>query len=638
MARYWLAQGVAIVSLLGSVAVAGSVSSQKPKPVASIKKQSKEKALVWHFERADIRVVTDAVAHMMKRTILLSPDVHGTITLVTENPLPISELFKAYLSELASLHYALVDLGPNLQKVLPSSQAKQYAVPLSSKQGQGVVTDVVPLSRVKAYALVPTLRPLLDEWGSLSAISSSNALLITGSRHAVQTVKRLALAMDEQETAQTDLVACQYADASQVAQVIRSMMEKAGTKGEYNGVTITVDSDSNTVILHGKKKILPAVKRLVKQLDLLKANGMPASEVIPLSYLKAGDVAPLLMTMMTGKSKGDPKTTSKNGKTHLMITAEPSNNALLVHAARHDMLTVHRLVKELDVRPDQVLIEALVVQIDQTDIAHLGFEWQWGIGSALSTALTNGIGFIKSGSLANILHALKSQGSADILATPSIMVLNNNKATISSGKNIPITSGNYTSTNTSSSSSSPYVQDGVYNQVDRKDVTLTLDVTPQITPEKAVRLTIKQTDDSLGSANDDTSATDLNPTIYTNNINTSVLVNSGDVLVLGGLSSHELRKKIEKLPILGDIPLLGQLFKYHSKDSEKRDLMVFIRPIIIENKADGVSVSKKAYEAIKKQEALMHSHLSLEDQAKQEDKSVWKQFPKPHLTKGAGSE
>jgi len=602
---------------------------------AQAKKQ--ERRLSWHFVNADIRTVTQVVARMMGRNIFLSPSVHGTVTFVTPKALPVSLLFKAYESLLASLHYTLVSIGPGLQKVVPTSEAMQYTHLFEGIENGGVVTALVPLRRVKAYTLVSTLRPLLDEWGSINAQVSNNALLITGSQQSVKTVKALALALDEKQHSVTRLVPCHFAEASQVADVMKAMMEGAATHGEYNAMTVTIDRDSNTVILHGRASDMKEKVSLINHLDELKAHGLAATAVIPLNYLKADVIAPLLVQMMTGK-KEDP-TSAKPSKvapepSRLAIIAESSNNALMVHASAHDMTTIRQLIKQLDVRPDQVLIEAVVVQMDQTEASHLGVEWQWGIGSAISTTASNGIGFIKSGSMANILHLLKSHGTADILATPSIMVLNNKKATISSGKNIPITSGNYTSTSSSSSSSSPYVQDGVYNQVDRKDVTLTLEVTPQITPHETVRLVIKQTDDSLGTNESDESETNLNPTIYTNNIDTSVLVNSGDVLVLGGLSSHELRHNIEKIPVLGDLPLLGRLFQYHTSDSEKRDLMVFIRPIILHTKADGVSLTKRAYDTMHAQTALMESRLSIKDQTKRPVSPIWPSLPSPKHTKG----
>lgn len=596
-----------------------------------------ERRLSWHFVNADIRTITRVAARMVGHNIFLSPGVHGTVTFVTPKPLPVSLLFQAYESLLASLHYTLVSIGPGLQKVVPTSQAMQYTHLSEGLENDGVVTALVPLQRVKAYTLVSTLRPLLDEWGTINAQVSNNALLITGSQRSVKTVKALALALDDKQHSITQLVPCHFAEASQVADVMKAMMEGAATHGEYSAMTVTTDRDSNTVILHGRVADMKEKVALIHHLDDLKAHGLAATAVIPLNYLKADVIAPLLVQMMTGKTADSPATKGVKAApepSRLAIIAESSNNALMVHASVHDMTTIRALVKQLDVRPDQVLIEAVVVQMDQTEASHLGVEWQWGIGSAITTSLTNGIGFIKSGSMANILHVLKTHGTADILATPSIMVLNNKKAMISSGKNIPITSGNYTSTSSSSSSDSPYVQDGVYNQVDRKDVTLTLEVTPQITPHETVRLVIKQTDDSLGSNESDDSATNLNPTIYTNNIDTSVLVNSGDVLVLGGLSSHELRHTIEKIPVLSDIPLLGRLFQYHTSDSEKRDLMVFIRPIILHTQADGVSLTKRAYDTMHAQKALMESRLPIKDQAKRSPSDIWPQLPSPKHTKG----
>ena len=297
----------------------------------------------------------------------------------------------------------------------------------------------------------------------------------------------------------------------------------------------------------------------------------------------------------------------------MSIQAEKENNSLIVNAPPSTLQNILAVVKKLDIRPKQVQIQAIIAQVDESEMNQLGVEW--GVSNApsgsggdsddasggdvqTSGSWMPGMGFIPHGKIRAVVHALGQNNASDILSTPSIVVLNNNKAKISDGQTISVQNRTYAMPGDNGGGDTPTPGAGgdnsytPYNTTDRQNIALTLNVTPQISPNQTVRLNIKQDDNSLAASY---TPGDLNPEENTSNITTNVLVNSGDILVLGGLIKNSNLNGVSKVPILGDIPIIGNLFKYKNKDAEKKVLLVFIKPQILSTRGDNRKASMKDY-------------------------------------------
>lgn len=294
---------------------------------------------------------------------------------------------------------------------------------------------------------------------------------------------------------------------------------------------------------------------------------------------------------ITSRAKTSSAKTPEN-KTN--IQAEPSTNALVITASPSLMTALNAVITKLDIRPAQVLVEAIIVELDQNDTRNLGIQWG-GLPGANTTQGNNFpsfgqgvVGIIPNMQIQAVLSALQTNTGADILSTPSIVVLDNHKAILAVGQQVPDQTGQYATTG-SSSTVTPF------NTINRLDVQLHLDVTPQINLGDAVRLNIKLKNDSLQNPDNPT----LNPTTNTSSIQNSVIVNNTDVLVIGGLMSNNISSTLDKVPILGDIPVVGLLFQHKTRRLEKKNLMVFIKSTILHTPEDASAITNTKYSMIR---------------------------------------
>ena len=339
---------------------------------------------------------------------------------------------------------------------------------------------------------------------------------------------------------------------------------------------------------------------LIERLDVRTAQSAGNTEVVKLNYLDAKKIAPMLTKLAT--SDAATKKGTGAAKAAVSIQAEETDNAIVIRAPRTVLRNLRSVIRKLDVRPGQVLVQAIIVRMDTHLLEELGVNWQT-TGSGPSTSATfrvssNGIGLLPGTTLDAVLNLLSTNDSSDVLATPSVMVLNNQKASLSDGKEVSIKNREY-ALNPSTSTAGSDNQAGIYNTFSYRKVTLNLDVTPRISPNNTLRLDIAEKNDRLSS---ESVAAGANPGIDTSTLKTNVLVHSGDVLVLGGLISNNQIENVSKVPILGDIPLLGRLFRSTRKDVRKTSLMVFIRPIIVHNQKETQSQTRHRYNYIRNQQ------------------------------------
>jgi general secretion pathway protein D len=576
---------------------------------------------VWNLKDADIRAIIQTVSMITGKNFIIDPRVQGKVTFISQHPMSVNELYNAFLSMLQVLNYSAVP-GNGVVRIVPSVDANSMNNNVVSRfhpgAGDELVVRVVPINNVSAIQLIPVLRPLMPQWSSITAYSPSNSLILASTAANVNHLVKIIKKMDSRSENETSLITLKHANADNIVSVITKLQSGERALGKTPNVSVAADKLSNTILISGNLNNISTMKALIAKMDDRARNTSNSAKVIYLNYLSAKKLAPVLNKIATGQASDDKgKTAGSTGDEKVSVQAEPDNdNAIIVRAPTNIMTQIASIVKRLDVKPQQVLVQAIIVKINESLLKQLGIVWgtvqqsgtsDTGGNPTTSTSPSNsfalklapgGVGFMQNSSLQVLIHALNNDGSTDILSTPSIVVLNGQKATISDGQNVGLVNREYSNSNATNTNGDQNL--GVpFNTIQRKDVTLSLTVTPQISPNHTLRMKIVQKDDSLATQATDDPNND-NPVIDTSNITTNVLVKSGSILVLGGLVDHQAKRNDQKIPVLGDIPLIGRLFRYVNHDIEKKDLMVFLKPIIINTDYERKKVSMKHYHAVRR--------------------------------------
>lgn len=586
-------------------------------------------ARLWNLQDADILSVINEVSLETGKNFVVDPRVNGKISLVSSKPIKPEEVYDIFLSILELLGYSAIPSDNNVVKIIPNTESGESATKVASAMNPGrsgeVVVRVIPLENVSANQLIPIIRPMLPQWSNVAAYSPGNVIILLGRAANIQRIIKVIRNIDKSSENDIDIIPLHQASAPQMATVLTNLQTASRASGDTPQVSIGADERSNSILLSGNKNARLHMKYLIQKLDIPMAGIQGNTQVIYLRYLKAKELAPILgkiVQHMLGKaivSNSTPNSSaiqttftaglvSKNAKNtpanETSIQAEPNTNALIITAPPAMMRSIKSVVAKLDVRPAQVLVESILVEISQNDIKNLGIQWGDGntssssssSNSATATSTTidfppagaGNIGVIPSGSVKAVLNILENKSGVDILSTPTITVLDNQPAILEIGQSVPYQTGNYI-TPTGSASLTPF------QTTTPKPVTLRVEVTPQINLGTAVRLKIKIKNDSLQNPQNP----GLNPIINTSSIENSVIVNTGDILVLGGLISNSVIDSTNKVPILGDIPILGKLFQQKAQRLEKKNLMVFIKPTILHNNADSMIMTSSKYETVR---------------------------------------
>jgi general secretion pathway protein D len=429
------------------------------------------------------------------------------------------------------------------------------------------------------------------------------------------------------------MIPLRHASAMQVAQVLNNLQAASRAAGETASVSIAVDDRSNSLLLSGPKSLRLRMRLLIAQLDEPAAAAAGNTEVIYLRYLEAKTFAPLLGKIaqnILGKGGNDasaPASSSPSAGTAgagksaskdmpentTSIQAEPNSNAIIITAAPTLMKALKIVVNKLDIRPAQVLVEAIIAEIDEDNLMGLGIQWgsvssggtvsasPGGLATSFPPLGAGVVGIMPSTQIQAVLTILQNQNGVDILSTPSVVVLDNQKATIEVGQDVPMQTGQYGSTGSTSS--------GVvtpFTTIDRKPVTLKLDVTPQLNLGNSVRLKLDLKNDTLRNPQNPS----LIPIVNTSKITNSVIINSNDILVLGGLISNSNLETVNKVPILSSIPIVGILFQQKVTNQQKKNLMVFIKPVIMHNSSDAMMISEEKYAETRSTQANFRNELA----------------------------
>ena len=597
-----------------------------------------------NFNNAEIEAVARAMAGITGVNVVVDPRVKGAITLVTEKPVNRSVAMNQFLSALRLQGFTMVESG-GLYKVVPEAEAKMQSASVTvSDNAQGgplgsqITTQIFKLNFESANNLVAVLRPLISPNNTINANPGNNSLVITDYADNLRRIARIIAALDVSNASDVEVLTLKHAIAVDLAPLVLRLVEASGTAPAAAGqteatfkTTLIAEPRSNTLILRAANPARVAlVKSLVEKLDQPAGGGANgAAGNIYVVYLKNADATKLAVTLraaLSGTPTSVAPTTASTGTTSGttmgsqtsglgagaasgsstggQIQADAATNSLIITAPEPQYRQLRAVIDKLDVRRAQVYVESLIAEVTADRAAAFGIQWQGALGkagdgvvgllgtnfgaggsniinlasgSSLSPAKglnigaaqqTNGVYVL--GFLANLLE---STGSGNVLSTPNLLTLDNEEAKIVIGQNVPFVTGQYTNTGSSSSSSV-----NPFQTIERKDVGLTLKVKPQISENGTVKLVIYQ---EVSSVQASTVNAANGPTTNKRTIESTVLVDDGSIVVLGGLLQDDYSGSQDKVPGLGDVPFFGNLFKSESRTRKKTNLMVFLRPVVV---------------------------------------------------------
>lgn len=587
-----------------------------------------------NFNNADIRQFVEIVGQHLGKTILIDPSVQGTISVRSNDTFSQQEYYQFFLSILDLYGYSVITLDNGFLKVVRSANVKTSPgmIADSSRPGVGdeLVTRIVPLENVPARDLAPLLRQMMDAGsvGNVVHYEPSNVLILTGRASTINKLIEVIKRVDVIGTEKQQIIHLEYASAEDLAEILNQLISESHGKSQMPALLsakIVADKRTNSLIISGPEKARQRITSLLKSLDVEESEE-GNTRVYYLKYAKATNLVEVL-TGVSEKLKDEKGNSRKPSSTSAMdnvaITADEQTNSLVITADQSVQEKLATVIARLDIRRAQVLVEAIIVEVQEGNGLNLGVQWanknvgaqqftntglpvfnaaqgvadykkNGGITSANPAwdmfSAYNGMaaGFF-NGDWGVLLTALTSNNKNDILATPSIVTLDNKLASFNVGQDVPVLSGSQTTSG-----------DNVFNTVERKTVGTKLKVTPQVNEGDAVLLEIEQEVSSVDSSSNST----LGPTFNTRTIQNAVLVKTGETVVLGGLLDDFSKEQVSKVPLLGDIPLVGQLFRYTSTERAKRNLMVFIRPTIIRDDDVYRSLSKEKYTRYRQEQQL----------------------------------
>ncbi|MFQ2350102.1 GspD family T2SS secretin variant ExeD [Aeromonas dhakensis] len=584
------------------------------------------------FKNADIEEFINTVGKNLNKTIIIEPSVRGKINVRSYDLLNEDQYYQFFLSVLDVYGFAVVPMDNGVLKVVRSKDAKTSAIPVvdESNPGSGdeMVTRVVPVRNVSVRELAPLLRQLNDNAGGGNVVhyDPSNVLLITGRAAVVNRLVEVVRRVDKAGDQEVDIVKLKYASAGEMVRLVTNLNKDGNNQGANTSLLlapkVVADERTNSVVVSGEPKARARIIQMVHQLDRdLQSQGN--TRVFYLKYGKAKDLVEVLKgvsSSIEADKKGGAATTTGGGGASigggkLAISADETTNALVITAQPDVMAELEQVVAKLDIRRAQVLVEAIIVEIADGDGLNLGVQWAntngggtqftntgLPIGSVAIAAkdykdngTTTGLASLAKefngmaagfyhGNWAALVTALSTNSKSDILSTPSIVTMDNKEASFNVGQEVPVQSGSQSST----------TSDQVFNTIERKTVGTKLVVTPQINEGDSVLLNIEQEVSSVANKPAEGTAT-LGPTFDTRTIKNAVLVKSGETVVLGGLMDEKTSETVSKVPLLGDIPVLGYLFRSTNNSTSKRNLMVFIRPTILRDADIYTGVSSNKY-------------------------------------------
>lgn len=639
---------------LASLLVAASLAVAVTLPAASVVAQE-EVMYSPNFKGTDINEFINIVGMNLKKTIIVDPQVRGRINVRSYEMLNAEQYYQFFLNVLEVYSFAVVEMDNGVLKVVRNKDAKTSNIPVVTDenpgQGDEMVTRVVQVRNVSVRELAPLLRQFSNQAGGGHVVNydQSNVIMMTGPAAVVNRLVDIIQRVDKAGDQELEIVKLQYASAPEIVRILESIYKSQGRAEQPDFLIpkIVADERTNSVIVSGELQARQRAIQLAKRLDSeLQTSGN--TRVFYLKYAKAEELVPVLKGVSdsivaevqgtTAAAGAQGARGAANQGRAISIEAHADSNSLVITAQPDMMRSLEEVLRQLDIRRAQVLVEAIIVEVFEGDGTDFGVQWlnangggtnfnngntipiiSVAGGAAVASQVTKGstttsvvngstvttttpdsnrdysvladvlsglngamLGFYK-GDWAAILQAVRTSTNSNVLATPHITTMDNQEAFFLVGQEVPVITGSTTGSNNTNP----------FQQVNRQEVGIKLKVTPQINEGDAVQLTIEQEVSSIGGA----TAVDI--TINKREIKTTVMADDGATVVLGGLIDEDVQESESKVPLLGDIPLLGHLFKSTSVTKQKRNLMVFIKASIVRDGSAISGISKTKYNYIR---------------------------------------
>ncbi len=576
------------------------------------------KTVTLNLKGADINAVIATVAEATGKNFIVDPRVKGKVTIVSAKPLSADQVYQVFLAMLEVHGYAAVPAGPVI-KIVPDAEAKHSGTPPRG-DGEELVTQVVEVRHVAATQLVPILRPLVPPQGHLAAHAQTNTLVIADRASNVARLLRIIERIDQPSGGEIEVVPLEHASASEVVRVLNSLQQARQKKEpKSQRPTLVADERTNSILIGGDRAARLQLKTIIAHLDT-PSETVGNTHVIYLRYAQAKELVPVLTGVgkLQAKKGQKGKKTFSSGNLPFNIQADEATNALVITAPPDVMRSLKTVIQQLDVRRAQVLVEAVIAEVSMSKAIELGVQWIAGgenpgekpvgvvnlgnnsivniAGAAaqkqvppIGPGLSLGIGRIVDGgySFAALINALASDASTNVLSTPTLITMDNEEAEIFVGQEVTVPTGSYAVTGGTGGAAvtNPFVT------FKPKKVGIRLKVKPQINEGDAIKLDLEQTVDSITSG----TAGQADLVTSQRSLKTSVIVDDNAIVVLGGLITDDVNDTVQKVPLLGDLPVLGNLFRFKRTNKVKTNLMIFLRPVILRDQAVTAAVTHQKY-------------------------------------------
>ena len=593
-----------------------------------------------NLKDTDIQEFIEFVADVTGTTIVIDPAVKGKVKVVSSKPVSRAELYDLFLSILDVHGYTAVRSG-EVVRVIPNKNARSAPVDVisgTSVINDEYVTQVIRLDNVSAAKLIPVLRPLVPQQAHMAAYAPSNAIIISDIRANIDRIAKIIDRMDQSAVKKTEVVKLRYGVATDVVEMLKTLEKSRAGEGADTDdeASLVADKRTNSVIVTADEVSIERIQGLIDYLDIpLEQSGNV--RVMYLEYADATEVAEVLTRVMQNLARLDDESSGRTRAANAAkstIEADAGTNSLIITADTDEMAALEAVIARLDIRRAQVLVEAIIVEIDVTEGRELGIQWLFandsglygsnisparqGSNAAIAQAIlpedaasteigvrdlagalsqvpgtTFGWGVVDQNlTMTTILNTLEKQGNTNILSTPSLLTLDNEEAFITVGQQVPFVTGSYTNTGAANGVANPF------QTIQRENVGVTLQVTPQINEGDSVVMDIVQEVSSISQQA--LSASD----VITNErkIETKVLAKDGDIVVLGGLVKDDIQDSQQGVPMLSGIPVLGRLFRNDVVSVTKSNLLVFIRSTIIRDDDDLAGATAEKYRYIRDQQ------------------------------------
>jgi general secretion pathway protein D len=584
-----------------------------------------------NYKEADIRQIVEAVGAVTDKNFIIDPRVNAKVTMLSTTPMSPEAFYEAFLAILEVHQLAAMQSG-DIIKIIPNATARQYAGPMGTGNAAGaddIVTQVIQVQNVGAAQLVPILRPLIPQFGHLAAHPGSNMLIISDRAanvtRMISIIRRIDLSSDDD----IEVVPLQHASSSEIVRVLTALTQQPRADGAPVSTSLVADARTNSVLIGGDRADRLRLRTLIAHLDTPLEDGGD-TQVRYLRYADAEELATKLQQHFQNQSSGAGAAAggaAAGQLNQISVWADTQTNAIVVNAPPKMMRSLMQIVDKLDIRRAQVLVEAIIVEVIADKTAELGITWAvegassttpigvtnfpdfdagvvglaGAVGgggdtpvdptSLIGEGITMGVGRISDSgvSFAAVLRALEGNADTNIISTPSIVTTDNEEASLNVGQEVPFVTGSFTNAGTAAGAVNPF------QTIQRESIGVKLTITPQINEGDSLLLDISQEISNIAQSAEGAADLITNQRI----VETTVIVDDGQILVLGGLLEDVLRESEQRVPVLGSIPFLGALFRAQKTSMVKTNLLIFIRPKILRDAARISTETNAKYNQIK---------------------------------------